>query len=556
MLNKTIDGMVLSDSSENFIAKSYLSGKKGLSSWLLTLDHKRIGLMYLAVMTFFFLLGGSLALTVRSALWNPGTSFITAGSYNQIFTLHAIVMLFLVMIPGISAVLGNFVLPLQIGAKDVAFPRLNLFSFYLYLLTAVLAIFSIIIGSVDTGWTFYTPYSILTEGGVVAVGLAVFVLGFSSILTGVNFIVTIHRMRAPGLNWFKLPLFTWGLYAASIIQVMATPVLGMTVTLLVIERVIGVGIFDPALGGDPVLFQHFFWFYSHPAVYLLILPAMAIVSEIITTFSQKKIFGYKFLVYSTIAIALIGFAVWGHHLFVSGQSPLVNVLFSGLTMLVTVPTAVKVFSWLATMHKGAISLKAPMLFALTFLFFFSVGGLTGIYLAVLTLNVHLHDTSFVVAHFHYVLVGSVLMAFLGGIHYWWPKMFGRLYNEKIAVTGLALIFVGFNLAFFVLFVAGIQGMPRRSFYYLEQFRPYNQLSTVGAYILGLGFLVVILNLFLSLSSKRFSTGNPWNATTLEWTHADSPPCEHNFKENVIVAEEVYSYGDNYCDKNVTISTPL
>ncbi len=510
---------------------NYLTHGKGILSWLFTLDHKRIAVMYLVAILSSFFLGGVFALVLRTELWTPGQTIMTADTYNKMFTLHGAVMIFLFIIPGIPATLGNFVLPLMLGAKDVALPRLNLASFWLWLTGATVAVASIVIGAVDTGWTFYTPYSTTTTTAVTAMTLGAFILGFSSIFTGLNFIVTIHKMRPEGMTWFRMPLFLWGIYSTAIIQVLATPVLGITLLLLVAERTLGVGIFDPALGGDPVLYQHFFWFYSHPAVYIMILPAMAIMSELISVFSGKHIFGYKFIAWSSIAIALLSFLVWGHHMFTSGQSGLMNMIFSALTFSVAIPSAVKVFNWLATMYKGSIRLAAPMLYALSFLFLFAIGGLTGLFLGSLSTDIHLHDTYFVVAHFHYVMFGGTVIAFLGGIHYWWPKMFGRMYSERWAQLSAFLIFVGFNLTFFTQFVMGSHGMPRRYYNYLERFTAYHQASTVGSFVLALGFFIMAGYLLHSLVGGEKAPANPWGGATLEW-ETTSPPAYYNFKHDM------------------------
>lgn len=525
------------------VSKNYLNEKKGFWSWALTLDHKRIGIMYLASILFFFLVGGLFALVIRTKLLVPGNSFIDPKTYNQFFTLHGTVMVFMVIIPGIPASLGNFVLPLQLGAKDVAFPRINLMSYYIYLIGSTLAVCSIILGGVDTGWTFYTPYSITTSGKVVMMVGAAFILGFSSIFTGLNFIATVHKLRAPGMGWFRMPLFVWGIYATSIIQIMATPVLAITLALIIVERVVGIGIFTPDLGGDPVLFQHFFWFYSHPAVYIMILPGMAVMSELVSTFSQKKIFGYKLMAFSSIAIAIISFLVWGHHMFASGQSPLVNMLFSALTFTVAIPSGIKMFNWIATMYKGSISLDTPMLYALSFLFLFGIGGLTGVFLGVLSVDIHLHDTYFVVAHFHYVMVGGTFMAFIGGIYYWWPKMFGKMYNERVGAIGALLVFLGFNITFFIQFIMGSQGMPRRYYNYLEQFQTLHMISTFGSYLLGLGLFVVLGNWIHSLYKGERAPANPFHASTLEWTDAQSPPITHNFDVQPVYRHDPYEYGE-------------
>jgi cytochrome c oxidase subunit 1 len=514
---------------------NYLNHERGLRSWLLTLDHKRIGLMYLIAILSSFLLGGVFALLVRTELLTPQRTIMAADTYNKIFTLHGAVMIFLFIIPGIPAALGNFVLPLMLGAKDVAFPRLNLASFYLWITGALFALLSIVTGGVDTGWTFYTPYSTTTNTSVVAVVFGVFILGFSSIFTGLNFIVTIHKLRPPGMTWFRMPLFLWGLYGTAIIQVLATPVLGITLLLLIVERVLGVGIFDPSLGGDPVLFQHFFWFYSHPAVYIMILPAMGIISETVSTFSRKHIFGYKFIAMSSIAIAAISFLVWGHHMFVSGQSTLAGMIFSFLTFMVAIPSAIKVFNWTATMYKGSIWLTAPMIYTLSFIFLFGIGGLTGLFLGALATDVHLHDTYFVVAHFHYVMFGGTVMGFLAGLHYWWPKMFGKMYSERWARVAALLIFVGFNLTFFTQFIMGSKGMPRRYYNYLPQFEPYHVASSIGSYILALGFFVAAGYLLRSLFAGEPAPANPWGAATLEWT-TTSPPPHDNFAEQPEVGD--------------------
>lgn len=519
---------------------SYLNDPKGLKSWLLTIDHKRIGLMYLFGIMTSFLLGGIFAVIVRLELIGPGTDFISADSYNQAFTLHGAIMVFLFIIPSIPAVLGNFVLPLMIGAKDVAFPRLNLISWYVYVLGAVFAVYSMVAGAVDTGWTFYTPYSTSTNTAVISMTMGAFILGFSSIFTGVNFIATVHKLRAPGMGWFKMPLMVWALYATAIIQVLATPVLGITLALLALEKAFGIGIFDPAMGGDPVLFQHFFWFYSHPAVYIMILPGMGIISELISTFSKKKIFGYKLIAYSSLAIALISFLVWGHHMFTSGQSELAAIIFSFLTFFVGIPSGVKMFNWMATMYKGRISFQSPMLWALSFMFLFSIGGFTGIMLGALSIDIHMHDTYFVVAHFHYVMMGGTVMAFFGGLHYWWPKIWGKMYNEFWAKVSVITVFVGFNLTFFPQFILGSQGMPRRYYNYLDQFQPLHAFSSYGSWVIGLGFIIMGVYLIHSIFKGKPAPRNPWGALTLDWQTA-SPPSHHNFDEEPDLEHGPYDY---------------
>ncbi len=575
----------------------YLHADRGIWSWVFTLDHKRIGVMYLVGIIASLLLGGLFALAIRTHLAIPALMhgrtpaakapaseepaavvapqataapvdaaaglaaegeaataasavqetpqryLLTPREYNQVFTLHGAIMIFLVIIPGIPAALGNFVLPLMLGAKDVAFPRLNLASFHLWVIGAVFFLVVLFTGGLDTGWTFYTPYSTTTDTRVVTAALGAFILGFSSIFTGINFIATVHMLRARGMSWFKMPLFVWSLYATAVIQVLATPVLGITLLLVGAERIFGLGIFDPKLGGDPVLFQHFFWFYSHPAVYIMILPGMGVISELISTFSRKHIFGYRFIAFSSVAIALLGFLVWGHHMFTSGQSRLASMIFSALTFSVSIPSAIKVFNWLATMYKGSISLQTPMCYALAFLFLFGIGGLTGLFLGALSTDVHLHDTYFVVAHFHYVMFGGTLVAFLGGLHYWWPKMTGKMFDETLGRLGALAIFLGMNLTFFPQFVLGSRGMPRRYFDYSllldrhPEFAGLNVLSTAGAFLTGLGFVIVAICLAHSLWRGRAAPANPWGAASLEWQTSSPPPKENFLRPPVL--------GDNY-----------
>jgi len=525
--------------------KNYLNETTGIKSWLTTVDHKRIGIMYLCAVCTAFLLGGIFALLVRLSLLNPqhtlfGKQWVNAEMYNRFFTLHGAIMVFLFIIPAIPASLANFVLPMMLGARDVAFPRINLMSFYLWCIGAVMAIGSMVIGAVDTGWTFYTPYSTTTDGAVGLMTMAVFILGFSSIFTGLNFIATVHKLRAPGMGWFDMPLFVWGIYATGVIQILATPVLAITLVLLLIERVFQIGIFDSRIGGDPVLFQHFFWFYSHPAVYIMILPGMAIISEIIPTFSRKTIFGYRAIAYSSVSLALLSFIVWGHHLFVAGESDLANVVFSALTFLVAIPSGVKMFNWLTTMYKGNISFETPMLYAMSFLFLFAIGGLTGIFFSTLAVDIHLTDTYFVVAHFHYVMMGGTVIAFLGGLHYWWPKMTGRMYSEKWGRIATALVFIGFNMTFGSQFIMGGQGMPRRYFNYLDQFQPIHAFSTYGSWVLGSGLFMTAIYLLASLKTGPLAPDNPWGGTTMEW-ESSSPPVVHNFEEQPVFEHEPYDY---------------
>lgn len=521
--------------------KNYINEFAGIKSWLTSLDHKRIGLMYMISVLTFFLVGGIMALLIRLELFQAGPGILGNGdTYNQVMTYHGAIMVFMVIVPGIPAILGNFFLPLHIGAKDVAFPRLNLASWYVFMIGAALAISTFFTTKIDTGWTFYTPYSIKTNTAVVSMVMAAFIMGMSSILTGLNFIVTVHKLRAPGMTMGRIPLFVWAIYSTAVLQVIATPVLGITLLLLAVERLFGIGIFNPELGGDPVLFQHFFWFYSHPAVYIMILPAMGIVSELIATFSRKTIFGYTAIAYSSIGIAAVSFFVWGHHMFVSGQSAVAGLVFSFLTMLVGVPTAIKMFNWLATLYRGSISFQSPMLYALGFLFLFAIGGVTGIMLAVIGLDVHFHDTYFVVAHFHYVMVGGTLMALMGGFYYWMPKMFGKMYDEGMARLSFVFIFIGFNVTFFPQFVLGAMGMPRRYFDYLPAYESLNKISTVGSWLIGIGFLISLYTIIKSLMSGAPAPMNPWGSKTLEWL-TPSPPPHHNFDDEPVVTAGPYEY---------------
>ena len=520
---------------------SYLSAGHSLRSWLSTSDHKRIAILYAIAITTFFFIGGAAASIIRLQLLDPRGTLVSAETYNKLFTAHGIIMVWFFLIPSIPATLGNFLIPLMIGAKDLAFPRLNLLSWYLYVLGALFTVGAIVAGGVDTGWTFYTPFSTMFSNSfVVATVAGVFIVGFSSILTGLNFIVTVHRLRTPGLTFFRLPLFVWAIYATSLILVLATPVLAMTLVLLAVERLFGIGIFDPALGGDPLLFQHLFWFYSHPAVYIMILPAMGVASEVISCFARKPIFGYTMMAYAIVAIASIGFLVWGHHMFVSGQSMYAGMAFSLLSYLVAIPSAIKVFNWTATLYKGSISFEAPMLYALGFIGLFMLGGLTGLFLAALALDVHLTDTYFVVAHFHYIMVGGSVMAYFAGIHFWWPKITGRLYSEGWARFAAVAIFVGFNLTFFPQYLLGIEGMPRRYHEYAPEFHVLNVLSSAGASVLAVGYLLPFLYLAWSLRFGARAGANPWNACGLEWQTA-SPPPVHNFDQRPQLPRRPYDY---------------
>jgi cytochrome c oxidase subunit 1 len=520
---------------------NYLNADYGIWSWLLTKDHKRIAILYLISITFMFVLGGMFALAIRLELLTPAGDLMQADTYNKFFTMHGIIMVFFFLIPSIPAVLGNFLIPMMIGARDLAFPRLNLASWYIYIAGAAFTLYAVVTGGVDTGWTFYTPYSTaVSNTNVIPAALGIFITGFSSVLTGLNFIVTIHRMRAPGLTWFRLPLFVWAHYATSIIFILGTPVIAITILLVAVERTFHFGFFDPALGGDPILFQHLFWFYSHPAVYIMILPSMGVISELITCFSRKVIFGYRIIAVSSMAIAVLGFMVWGHHLFLSGQSVYASLIFSVLSFLVAIPSAVKVFNWTATLYRGSIEFTAPMIYALGFIGLFTIGGLTGLFLSTLGFDVHVHDTYFVVAHFHYIMVGGAIMGYLGGLHFWWPKISGRMYPEWPARIGAILIFIGFNFTFFPQFIVGYLGMPRRYHMYPPEFQVLNVMSTAGATILGVGYLFPLTYLLWSLRYGAVAPANPWRATGLEWQTPSPPPTE-NFTTTPFVTEEAYAY---------------
>ncbi|HTA66845.1 MAG TPA: cytochrome c oxidase subunit I [Bryobacteraceae bacterium] len=520
---------------------NYLNQEYGWKSWLFTKDHKRIAVLYIISITAMFFIGGIFASLIRVELLTPQGDLVNSDTYNKFFTMHGIVMVFFFLIPSIPATLGNFFVPMMIGAKDLAFPRINLLSWYIYIAGAAFALAAIVLGGVDTGWTFYTPFSsTYSNTFVITAAVGVFIAGFSSILTGLNFIVTVHKMRAPGMTWGRLPLFVWANYATSLIQVLGTPVVAITLALVGLERAFHIGIFDPAIGGDPILFQHMFWFYSHPAVYIMILPGMGVISELVTCFSRKGIFGYPFVAGSSLGIAIIGFLVWGHHMFVTGMSMYASLYFSLLSFLVAVPSAIKVFNWTATMFRGSISFDTPMLYAFGFIGLFTIGGLTGLFLATLGVDVHVTDTYFVVAHFHYVMVGGMVLAYLGGMHFWWPKISGRLYPEGWAKFACLLVFAGFNLTFFPQFILGYLGQPRRYHAYAPEFQVLNVMSTAGASILGLGYIIPLIYFLWSMKYGPKAGNNPWRAKGLEW-ETTSPPPTFNFEKTPIVTEEAYAY---------------
>ena len=532
---------------------TYLNISFSAKSWFLATDHKRIAILYMVSIPIFFFIGALAASLVRVELLNPYPWLVQPETYNKLFTMHGIVMVWFFLIPAIPSIFGNFLLPLMIGAKDLAFPRLNLASWYIYVLGGIFTVVALVLGGVDTGWTFYTPFSsTYSTTHVTAAILGVLTVGFSSIFTAINFIVTTHKMRAPGMTWFRLPLFVWAMYATSLVMILATPVLTMTLLLVAIERVVRIGIFDPSLGGDPLLFQHLFWFYSHPAVYIMILPGFGVVSEVITCFSRRRIFGYRFVAASTLAIGVLGFLLWGHHMFVSGESVYADMVFSLLSFLIAIPSAVKVFSWTATLYKGSIWLATPMLYILGFIALFVIGGLTGLFLAALAVDVQVHDTFFVIAHFHYIMVGGEVMALMGALHFWWPKITGRMYSERLGRIAFIILFIGFNVTFFPQFILGYEGMPRRYPVYSPEYQFLNIISTIGAVILGVGYFMPFLYLLWSLVYGEKASNNPWQAAGLEW-QTTSPPPASNFETPPIVTQEAYDYSAQHAAESTPAS---
>lgn len=530
--------------NQNSVTISFWEDKKysGIFSWIFSTDHKKIGILYMYSTLLLFAIGVILGLLIRLELIAPGKTIVDAQTYNTFFTVHGVIMIFLFVIPSIPASFGNLFLPIQIGAEDVAFPKLNLLSWWLYIISLILILISLFTGkgAPDTGWTFYVPFSEFTTTNVSLAVIGVFILGFSSILTGLNFITTVHRLRMPEMKWTKMPLFVWALYATAWIQLLATPVLGITVLLIFVERVFGIGLFDPSKGGDPILYQHLFWIYSHPAVYIMVIPAMGVVTEIIPVFARKHIFGYKAIAFSSLAIAFAGSLVWAHHMYTSGMSDTAVLVFSFLTFIVAIPTAIKVFNWVATLYKGSIVIEPPLLYALSFIFLFSIGGLTGLVLGSAGTDIHVHDTYFVVGHFHYTIFGGTGFGFFGALHYWFPKIYGRMYNKKVATIAWAILFLGFNILYFPMLVIGMMGMPRRYYDYLPEYHTGHLISTIGSWILVIGLIIMFYNLIKSIKNGEKVGKNPWGAATLEWT-TPSPPPTLNFVGEVKLTRGPYEY---------------
>jgi len=516
--------------------------RRGLLAWVTSTDHKRVGVLYLCSMLLFFVVGMGVGVLMRLVQLDTFHHLVKAQTYNALFTVHGVIMIFLFVIPGLPAVFGNFMLPILIGAKDVAFPRLNLASWYFFMAGAILAILSLFTGggAPDTGWTFYAPFSLQTGTNVTLAVFAAFILGFSSMLTGINFITTIHRLRAPGMTWFRMPLFCWALYSTSWIQILATPILAITLVLVMLERLFGIGIFDPTKGGDPLLYQHLFWIYSHPAVYIMILPAMGAITEIMPTFTKRPIFGYMAIAFASLSIAGVGSLVWAHHMFTSGMSEFANMIFSLLTMIVAIPSAIKVFNWVATLYKGSIDMEPPLFYALTFIVLFCIGGLTGVMQGALSINVRVHDTYFIVGHFHYVMFGGTGFAFFAALLFWFPKMFGRMYNKVATIVAWIPMFIGFNMLYFGMLVLGLQGMPRRYYQHLPMFHAGHQVATVGAILLALGILIYLITLLHAAFKGARAEGNPWGGVTLEWT-LSSPPIKENFEEIPVITHGPYVF---------------
>ena len=503
-----------------------------VASWVTTVDHKRIGILYLWTTLGFFAIGGFLALLMRTQLLTPNEGFMTKNSYNEAVTIHGTTMIFLVLVP-VAAAFGNYLVPLMIGARDMAFPRLNALSYWFFVLGGVILLLSFLArgGAADTGWTAYVPLSTLhTPGnGQNLWILSLHILSLSSAAGAINFIVTIHNMRAPGMSWTRIPLFVWSILTYAWMLIIVLPTLSAGLTMMLLDREAGTNFFNPAKGGSPLLYQHVFWFFGHPEVYIIILPMMGVISEIIPVFARKPIFGYKAVAFSTVGIAFFSLLVWAHHMFAVGLPVALNIFFMLSSMVIAIPTGIKIMNWLATIWRGNISFDAPMLWALGFISIFTIGGLSGIFLAAFPIDQAVTDSYFVVAHMHYVLFGGAVFGMFGGLYYWWPKMFGKRLDERLGQWHFWLVFVGFNATFFPQHMLGLLGMPRRVYTYHEGglWEAYNMVSSIGSYVMALGMLVFAWNIIATIRHGKRAGNDPWVANTLEW-YTTSPPPPWNF----------------------------
>lgn len=506
-----------------------------------SVDHKIIGIQYMVTSFFFFLVGGTLAMMIRWELLTPNLDVLSTGAqYNSVMSTHGIVMIFLWIIP-MMAGFGNYLVPLMLGAKDMAFPWLNAFAFWLIPPAGILMVASFLVHPPEAGWTMYPPLSTMFSGdGQTLAALSAHILGISSILGAINFIVTIKNMRPPGMGYWQMPLFVWAILTTSLLIVTATPFLAGALTLLILDRIAGTSFFDAARGGDPLLWQNIFWFYSHPAVYIMVLPSMGILSEVLSIHARKPIFGYKMIAISTLGIGVVGYTVWAHHMFTSIQ-PQFRIPFMITSMVIAVPTGIKIFSWLGTLWGGKIRFTPAMLFALGFLSMFVIGGITGVMLAAIPFDIHVHDTYFVVSHFHFVLFGGAVFGIYAGIYHWFPKMTGKMLDQRMGRLHFALTYIGFFFTFFPMHMVGMLGMPRRVAFYAPEFQNWNRLISFAAFLLGISTFVLVYNVIKSLRDGKEAGANPWRALTLEWA-TSSPPPATNFIGDPIPYEDPYGYG--------------